>query len=269
MARVFLGLGSNLGDRRKNLDAAIEKIRRLGTVTKISSYHETTPVGFIDQPDFLNAVLELQTELTPRALLTELLKIEADLGRIRDQRWGPRTIDLDILLYDNLQINEPDLIIPHPRMKEREFVMKPLQEILTHAINNQEEMAEFAARIAKIVPLGSVIALSGDLGAGKTTFTQSFVKARGIKDDVTSPTFVIMNVYGQKDKIYHFDFYRLGSIDDLEVIGAEEFIPSREGITLIEWADKLPETLPKNTISIKIKVTGDTTREVIVEGLVW
>jgi tRNA threonylcarbamoyladenosine biosynthesis protein TsaE len=134
-------------------------------------------------------------------------------------------------------------------------------------INSPQEMARLAAKVAKLSGPGTVIALSGDLGAGKTTFTQSFVRARGIKDDVTSPTFVLMNVYGAKEKVYHFDFYRLGSIDDLEVIGAEEFIPAADGITLIEWADKVPEILPANKISLRIKVLGDTEREVLLEGL--
>ncbi len=131
MVKAFLSLGSNIGGRKMNLDRAVGMIGRLpGTnLLKVSSYIETKPVGYTDQPDFLNAVAMIETSLAPRELLDELLKIELQMGRKRTIRWGPRVIDIDILLYNNEQINEEGLQVPHPRMMERGFVLKPLAEI--------------------------------------------------------------------------------------------------------------------------------------------
>lgn len=131
MTDVFLGLGSNVGDRENQLK---EAIRLLGEqpgieVVKVSSFYETEPVGYVDQPDFLNLCIEIQTELSPKAVLESGLAIEQQLHRVRKERWGPRTLDIDILLYGDQIIEEEDLTIPHPRMTERAFVLIPLQEI--------------------------------------------------------------------------------------------------------------------------------------------
>lgn len=132
-SKVYIGLGSNLGDRVQNLRTALGLIARINstTVKKVSSFHVTAPVGKVDQPDFLNAVAFLHTTLAPHKLLSELLSIEKKMGRIRTEKWGPRIIDLDILTFDDLKINTPDLIIPHPHMQERSFVLEPLKEIAT------------------------------------------------------------------------------------------------------------------------------------------
>ena len=129
--RCYIGIGSNLGDRRKNIDAAIEKLRQVNEVEvkKVSSIYETEPVGGPKQPDYLNAVMEIETTLGPRKLLAVLHEIEDHLGRKRSVKDGPRTIDLDMLTYGDEKIDEPDLKIPHPRMNEREFVLKPLGDI--------------------------------------------------------------------------------------------------------------------------------------------
>ena len=128
----YIGIGSNLGDRQKNIDDAIEKMRRADgiKVKKISPIYETEPVGGPAQPRYLNGVIEIETGLKARELLSLAQKIENDLGRQRKVKNGPRTIDLDILTYGDREINEPDLQIPHPRMKEREFVQRPLRDIL-------------------------------------------------------------------------------------------------------------------------------------------
>jgi 2-amino-4-hydroxy-6-hydroxymethyldihydropteridine diphosphokinase len=127
LATAYIGLGSNLGDRGENLRRALE---RLGAA-RVSTIRETDPVGVTEQPRFLNAVAELETGLPPRALLDRLLEIERDLGRDREseERWGPRTIDLDLLLYDDEVIDEPGLTVPHPRLAERRFVLEPLHEL--------------------------------------------------------------------------------------------------------------------------------------------
>lgn len=127
--RVFIGLGSNLGDRLANLERAVEALQSRGIeVRRVSSVYETDPVG-PPQPDFLNAVCEIWTELAPRDLLAELKAIEEEVGRRRKERWGPREIDLDLLLYGDLQVDEPGLTVPHRELTRRDFVLVPLLEL--------------------------------------------------------------------------------------------------------------------------------------------
>jgi 2-amino-4-hydroxy-6-hydroxymethyldihydropteridine diphosphokinase len=126
VTRVFIGLGANLGDREASIRQAFDLLgaRRLSTIL------ETEPWGLEGQPRFLNAVAELETELSPRALLDRLLEIERELGRTRDgPRWGPRTIDLDLLLYGAETLADPGLTVPHPSLHERLFVLEPLAEL--------------------------------------------------------------------------------------------------------------------------------------------
>jgi len=129
--KAYIGLGSNLGDREAMIRIAIDDLARLpGTrVLRASSLYDTEPVGDEEQPRFLNAVAEIDTELTARQLLWNLLLIEKRLGRVRSHRYGPRTIDLDLLTYGHLVIDEPDLQVPHPEMAKRSFVLVPLLEI--------------------------------------------------------------------------------------------------------------------------------------------
>jgi len=132
VARAFVGLGSNLGDREATIRAALAELEsawRVGTVA-VSTLVETEPVGYREQPDFLNGVAEVETALGPRELLDALLAVERSLGRTRDgPRYGPRTIDLDLLLYGDRRIDEPGLVVPHPRLHERLFVLEPLHEL--------------------------------------------------------------------------------------------------------------------------------------------
>lgn len=129
--KAYIGLGSNLGDREAMIRIALDDLARLpGTkVLRASSLYDTEPLGDEEQPRFLNAVAEIDTELTARQLLWNLLLIEKRLGRVRSHRYGPRTIDLDLLTYGHLVIDEPDLQIPHPEMAKRSFVLVPLLEI--------------------------------------------------------------------------------------------------------------------------------------------
>jgi 2-amino-4-hydroxy-6-hydroxymethyldihydropteridine diphosphokinase len=131
--RAFVGLGSNLGDREATLRRAVEELRRLPSteVRAVSEFRDTAPVGYLDQPRFVNAAVELETALEARELLDELLRIERDLGRDRAQSppQGPRTADLDLLLYGEEPINEPGLEVPHPRLHERRFVLEPLSDL--------------------------------------------------------------------------------------------------------------------------------------------
>lgn len=129
--RAVLGLGSNLGDRVDYLRQALDALALLpGTsVTAVSSVYETAPVGYADQPDFYNLVAVVQTELSPRALLGGCLGIEAALGRQRTFRNAPRVVDIDLLLMEGVTSDDPELILPHPRMMERAFVLVPLAEL--------------------------------------------------------------------------------------------------------------------------------------------
>ncbi len=129
---AYIALGSNLGDREFNLLQAIAEVGRLpgSKVTALSSFYETSPVGAVKQDAFYNAVLRLSTLLDPRSLLTNLLRIEDEnFKRVRTIHQGPRRIDLDLLLYGDMAINEEDLVVPHPRLAERRFVLQPLCEI--------------------------------------------------------------------------------------------------------------------------------------------
>jgi 2-amino-4-hydroxy-6-hydroxymethyldihydropteridine diphosphokinase len=127
---VYLGIGSNIGDRENNCLKAIELMEERGLkVTRRSSMCETEPWGVKDQPAFINMAVEAETDISPRGLLMLLKKIENEAGRRPGRRWGPRVLDIDILLYDNLQVAEDDLSIPHPLMHKRVFVLEPLAEI--------------------------------------------------------------------------------------------------------------------------------------------
>ena len=126
---VYLSLGSNVGDRAANLRTAIQGLEELGHVTSTSSFYETEPVDVKDQPWFLNCVVKLETELMPKQLLNAVLALEERMGRRRKQPKGPRAIDVDILLFGNSMIESKELVVPHPRMHERRFVLEPMAEI--------------------------------------------------------------------------------------------------------------------------------------------
>ncbi len=138
MAKAYLGLGTNLGQKQENLEKAVDILKGHSEiqVLKVSSFYETDPVGYENQDKFLNAALVCETYLEPYELLDFIQQIEKELKRVREIRWGPRTIDVDILLYDSLQLlDDPRLIIPHPRMTEREFVLEPLAEITPKTVH--------------------------------------------------------------------------------------------------------------------------------------
>jgi 2-amino-4-hydroxy-6-hydroxymethyldihydropteridine diphosphokinase len=130
VTRAYLGLGSNLGDRLGNLRRAVDLLDGRGVrVLRSSRVYETDPVGGPDQPDYLNAVVEVEASGSARDLLEACLAVEDELGRVRGERWGPRTVDVDVLTFDGQTIAEPDLRVPHPRMHERAFVLIPLLEL--------------------------------------------------------------------------------------------------------------------------------------------
>jgi 2-amino-4-hydroxy-6-hydroxymethyldihydropteridine diphosphokinase len=133
MARAYIGIGANLGDREATIGRALELLAGDPAieVVAVSTLRETDPVGYLDQPRFLNGAAALETELPPRELLARLLAVERELGRDRSSgpRYGPRPIDLDLLLYGSTRLREPDLELPHPRLHERAFALEPLAEL--------------------------------------------------------------------------------------------------------------------------------------------
>ena len=128
MARAFLGLGSNLGDREALLAAAVDRLVAVGLV-RVSPTYVTDPVGGPEQGAYLNVVAELDTDLSARQLLSVCARLEAAAARIRAERWGPRTLDVDVLWVEGVALDEPDLVVPHPRMWERRFVLAPLRDL--------------------------------------------------------------------------------------------------------------------------------------------
>ena len=155
MKLVYLGLGSNVGDRVRHLEAALAKLPAPGLrIRRISSIYETEPVGFTAQQWFYNLVVEAETELFPMQLLNRIAKIELALGRVRTVRNGPRTLDIDILLYGRAVVRSTRLEIPHPRMGDRRFVLAPLAELtpdLRHPVTHQTIRALLEAAPAQTV----------------------------------------------------------------------------------------------------------------------
>lgn len=127
--RAVVGLGTNLGDRVANLVDALERIRALGRVVATSGVYETAPQGMVDQEPFYNAVVVVETELDPVKVVDRLLGIEREMGRVRGPRWGPRLIDLDLILYGDRSICTASVEVPHPRYRQRRFVLEPLVEV--------------------------------------------------------------------------------------------------------------------------------------------
>ncbi|MEI7027646.1 2-amino-4-hydroxy-6-hydroxymethyldihydropteridine diphosphokinase [Paenibacillus sp. y28] len=134
---AYIGLGSNQGEREQYLADAIKLLEAVPGITlrRASHFYETDPVGLTEQDLFLNMAIRVETTLSPQELLHTLLEVEHQLGRVRDVRWGPRTIDLDLLFYGNRVIEQDDLIVPHPRLRERAFVIVPLQDVVSEQDN--------------------------------------------------------------------------------------------------------------------------------------
>jgi 2-amino-4-hydroxy-6-hydroxymethyldihydropteridine diphosphokinase len=131
MTRAYVGLGANLGPREETIRRAVELLERTPgvDVVAVSELRETDPVGVVDQPRFLNGAVALETTLAARELLDLLLDVERELGRVRTERWGPRVVDLDLLLYGDETLDAPGLRVPHPRLHERRFALEPLAEL--------------------------------------------------------------------------------------------------------------------------------------------
>lgn len=150
MPRVHLGLGGNIGDVRATMAAAVDRLAASGlTIVARSADYETPPWGKLDQPAYVNAAVAADTDLSPQELLATILSIEQEFGRRRIEKWGPRTIDIDMLTYGDETIDEPGLVVPHPYMLVRAFVVVPLAEIAGDLVVKGERIAKVAARIER------------------------------------------------------------------------------------------------------------------------
>ncbi len=134
-SRVYLSLGSNVGDRATQLRSALARLETTGRVVAVSSFYETEPMEFTQQPWFLNCAAALETTQTPQQLMSSILRIEQEMGRQRLQKKGPRTIDIDILVFDSAVVNSSELTIPHPALHQRRFVLEPLAEIAPEVLH--------------------------------------------------------------------------------------------------------------------------------------
>lgn len=148
--RAFIGLGSNLGDRRAFLTAAVDGLRAGGDLVAVSPLYETEPVGGpAGQRPFLNGVVELATEDSPRQLLERCRALESAAGRVRNERWGPRTLDADVLLVEGAEVHERDLTVPHPRLWERRFVVQPLADLAPDLVSSSQ-LAAAGGRVERV-----------------------------------------------------------------------------------------------------------------------
>jgi 2-amino-4-hydroxy-6-hydroxymethyldihydropteridine diphosphokinase len=148
VTRAFLGLGSNVGDRRAHLESAVASLEDVG-LTRVSPLYETDPVGGPEQGAFLNLVAELDTELSARELLAVCRRLEAAADRVREVRWGPRTLDVDVLWVDGVTVADDDLVVPHPRMWERRFVLAPLHDLAPDLVS-AHAVARAEGHVARI-----------------------------------------------------------------------------------------------------------------------
>jgi 2-amino-4-hydroxy-6-hydroxymethyldihydropteridine diphosphokinase len=183
MPVCLIGLGSNLGDRSGLLDAALARLQCHPDIEAVrqSQYHETLPVGGPNaQPAYLNAAAVLQTSLSPQALLAELQQAEADLGRQRIEHWGPRTIDLDLLLYDSLTSTGPDLVVPHPRMAWRRFVLEPAAEVAPEMLHPCTGWT-IGQLLDHLNQTPWYLAIAGPIGAGKSCLAGEIAEKSGAR----------------------------------------------------------------------------------------
>jgi processive 1,2-diacylglycerol beta-glucosyltransferase len=181
---IYLGLGSNMGDRANNIKEALNLLQTQQVcIEKTSSVYESSPVGVLDQPNFLNQVVAISTKHSPLRLLDLCLQIEEKLGRVRTYKWGPRTIDIDILLYHNEVISQERLIIPHPYLHERRFVLEPLAEIACDVLVYNCSVKQLLAKLTdeavvhKIIPTVKIMFITAPIGSGHVRAAQAVEKA--------------------------------------------------------------------------------------------
>ncbi|MDR3575231.1 MAG: GTP cyclohydrolase MptA [Anaerolineaceae bacterium] len=230
---VYLGLGANLGDRQGNLVQAIQSIRSSASVESISSFYETRPVGYLDQPDFLNTTCQITTDLTPFELLHFLKQIEKQMGRQASFRNAPRPIDIDILLYDDLVLDTSDLTVPHPRMAERAFVLVPLAEIAPAVIHPTLNLP--IAELLKRIDRSGIKGLYGGLYDYLTKDVQESSPAVHVslsRTGVTNLKRIIRIVQKGEENLFSAELDLFADLD-----------PNQKGVHMSRFTDVLEEIL--------------------------
>lgn len=154
--RVWLSLGTNLGERAASLQAAVQGLRAFGDIRAVSPVYGTEPVGELNQPAFLNAAVEIETALAPLGLLNAVKSVENALGRLPRERWGPREIDIDLILWDGLTLRTPTLTLPHPEFRRRRFVLAPLADIAPDAVDPETGLT-VSALLLRLEAQGQVV----------------------------------------------------------------------------------------------------------------
>jgi len=265
--RAFISLGANLGNRSENL---AESLRRLGVITrvvKISSVYETEPWGFQDQPKFLNQVIEIKTELNPTELLQELKKIEMVMGRESTFRYGPRKIDLDILFYDDLELATEALVIPHPSLHERAFVLVPLAEIapdLVHPTLHQtvRELAEKTDSTGSHQYAEGNIPTAKMLQWGKRTYIMGIINVT--PDSFSGDGLVVDDDFSARAVNQAVEFVRDGA--DILDLGAESSRPGSEAVRAeTELARLLPVLKAILALNLPVIISIDTWKSAVAE----
>jgi 2-amino-4-hydroxy-6-hydroxymethyldihydropteridine diphosphokinase len=220
---AYIGLGSNLGDKPENLQNAISELEASADTLAIesSSFYNTKPMGQTDQPVFLNAVVKLKTSLMCRSLFDQILKIEQTLGRQRSEHWGPRTIDLDLLLYDDVVIAEPDLTIPHPQLHLRSFVLKGMCELdasKNHPLLDRSMKCLYGRLNGKDFYLDKnkpqLVSIAGNIGVGKTTLATGLadrLNAKFISEKYDDNPFLPKVYAGKTELALDSEFFFLSS----------------------------------------------------------
>jgi GTP cyclohydrolase-4 len=229
--QVFLALGANLGDREGNLLQAIQNIRTLAFVHNISSFYETKPVGYLGQPDFLNMVCQIDTELSPLELLHLLKQIEHQMGRQTSFRNAPRPIDIDILLYDDLVYETSELTIPHPRMADRAFVLLPLAEIAPHTIHPVLKLS--ISELLQHTDQSGVKAYQGKLSKQPVKDVQESIPAINIslsRTGVTKLRRIIRITRNDKENLFYAELELFVDLD-----------PKQMGVHMSRFSDDLEE----------------------------
>jgi len=241
MPTCLIGLGSNQGDRQSTLEAAVAELRRRSgiTVRSVSSWRETAPVGGpAEQGIFLNGALTAETSLSPHELLTCAQEIEHHLGRKRDTRWGPRTIDLDLLLYDDLVVSDPSLTLPHPRMAWRRFVLEPAAEVagnMRHATTGWT-VARLLEHLNTSV---RYVALTGPIAAGKSRLADELVRTISARMLAEQPDWMRLQDFYANTTAYAWEIELEFLRQRADLLQVEHFRPSATVWTVSDfWFDQ-------------------------------
>ncbi len=241
MPACLIGLGSNQGDRQSTLDATVAELRRQSgiTVTAVSRWHETAPVGGpANQECFLNGALTAETSLSPVELLASLQEIENRLGRTRVTRWGPRTIDLDLLLYGECVLNTPSLVLPHPRMAWRRFVLEPAAEVAGNMLHSTTRWT-IARLLEHLNSTARYVAITGPIAAGKSHLAQQLSTSLNARLITEQPDWSRLEAFYANTADHAWDIEREFLRQRAELLSVDNLYTSNSGWTVSDfWFDQ-------------------------------